>query len=164
MTDALWRIALRAAYRVLRLWWAVRRPETHGAWVAVWRDESLLLIRSSYRRGECTPAGAISRRETPIAAAARELFEEVGIEAAPERLRPAGVHTQRFECRLDHAHFFELDAGPEVVVRIDRREVVHAEFVPRDELDGRPLLPHVRSYLASRASQGSSSASRDADA
>ena len=37
--DALWRIGLRGAYRVLRVYWWLRSPEVHGAYVAVWQGD-----------------------------------------------------------------------------------------------------------------------------
>ena len=55
MTNALVRLVLRAAYRLARAWWFVRRPEAHGAFVAVWHADRLLLVRNSYRGGECVP-------------------------------------------------------------------------------------------------------------
>ena len=159
MLDALWRVALRLAYRSLRVWWWLRQPEAHGAYVAVWRGERLLLIRNSYRRGETVPCGAIARGETPRAAARRELAEEVGIRVPEERLVDAGHHSVEFESKLDHASFFELglEADEEdVEIRVDRREVVWGEFVVEDELGRRPLVPHVRAYLAARAARSQS--------
>jgi len=153
--DALWRIGLRGAYLGLRAWWAIRHPESHGAFVAVWQGETLLLVRNSYRRGESTPAGRIHRGESPAAAAVRELQEEVGILARERDLEPAGVYTVAFEGKTDHAHFFELRVAADVCVRIDRREVVHAAFVERAALAARPLLPHTRSYLDAAPAPGS---------
>jgi 8-oxo-dGTP diphosphatase len=158
MSDALWRIALRCAYRLLRVWWWLFRPEVHGAYVAVWRDDQLLLIRNSYRRGETVPCGAIGRRESVRAAAASELAEEVGIVVGEDELSFACEVTVAFESKTDHAHFFELRVGGEVPVRIDRREVSWAEFVPAAELADRPLVPHLRAYLDQRPAPSSQSA------
>lgn len=151
--DALWRSSLRVAYRALRVWWAIRRPAAHGAFVAVWWEDRLLLVRNSYRPGESVPAGRIRRGEPPVEGAARELLEEVGIAAGPAELAGAGVHVVEFEDKTDHAHFFELRVDARVEPRIDRREVVHAEWVRESALPQRPLLPHTRAYLESR-SQG----------
>src|SRR5262245_32439384 len=35
MLDAFYRLAYNGAYRLMRVYWAVRRPDTHGALVAV---------------------------------------------------------------------------------------------------------------------------------
>jgi ADP-ribose pyrophosphatase YjhB (NUDIX family) len=151
VTDALWRSLLRAAYRVMRLWWAIRRPEAHGAFVAAWQGERLLLVRNSYRSGESVPCGHIRRSESPREGAARELREEVGLVAALEELVPAGVHAVEFEGKYDHAHFFEWRAPTTAMPRIDEREVVHAEWVEEQRLAERPLLPHTRAYLDARS-------------
>jgi ADP-ribose pyrophosphatase YjhB (NUDIX family) len=155
MSDALWRIALRCAYWVLRAWRWLRHPDVHGAFVAVWKGDELLLIRNSYRGGETVPCGAIGRSETPIQAAARELFEEVGIEVDEAELVSVGEVVVEFDDAVDHAHFFELRVGGDVGVRIDQREVIWASFVPAAELRDRPLVPHVRAYLDA-ASQSAS--------
>lgn len=152
--DALWRSSLRVAYRTLRVWWAIRRPATDGAYVAVWREDRLLLVRNSYRPGESVPAGRIRRGEAPVVGAARELLEEVGIAVDPEELIAAGTYVVEFEDKTDHAHFFELRVAARTEARIDRREVVHAEWVSEAELQGRPLLPHTRVYLEQRLRAG----------
>ena len=150
LCDALWRIGLRGAYLVLRGVWWLRNPEMHGAYVAVWQGDRLLLVRNSYRRGETVPCGAIARGESPGQAAVRELAEEVGIACSEAALRFAGELEVAFEGKRDHAHFFELQVPADVVVRIDRREVVWAQFVEREALRGRPLVPHVRAYVDRR--------------
>jgi len=156
--DGLWRAGFRGAYRLQLLWWRVRRPRIEGAYVAVWHAGRVLLIRNSYRRSDSLPAGGLQRGETPTAAALRELSEEVGIRARAEQLAYRGeiVTTHYAE---DHAHVFELhcEAAPEV--RIDRREVVWADFIAPDEALARPLVPPVRRYLESRAA--STAASKD---
>ena len=79
MLDAAIRTAYRLGYPVFRLWWFVRRPRVRGAYVAVWHDGRLLLIRNSYKTGETVPCGGLRRGESPRAGARRELEEEVGI-------------------------------------------------------------------------------------
>ncbi len=66
-----------------------------------------------------------------------------------------------FEFKRDHAHFFELHLENEPRVHVDNREVVWAEFVPETELAGRPLIPHVRSYLTVRAGLDDGTTPRD---
>jgi ADP-ribose pyrophosphatase YjhB (NUDIX family) len=158
MSDALWRIALRCAYRVLRAWWWLRGPEVHGAYVAVWQDDLLLLIRNTYRRGETVPCGAIGGRESVRAAAARELAEEVGIVVPESELTFVCELVVDFENKVDHAHFFELRVEAGIPIRIDHREVAWASFVPAAELADRPLVPHVRRYLDQRRAGPSQSA------
>jgi 8-oxo-dGTP diphosphatase len=147
--DAAWRIAYVVAYRVLRVWWLVGRTRSQGAFVAVWRDGKLLVIRNSYRRSVTIPSGNIDRGETPVQAAARELAEEVGIEVSPEALRFVSELRLDFESKQERAHIFELilPPGDTTEVRIDHREVVWAAFTAPDDLDIGGLSPHVVEYL-----------------
>lgn len=150
MLDALLRTVYRVGYRVMRAWWFVRRPRERGAFVAVWHEGALLLVRNSYRRGETLPCGRIGRGETPRAAARRELREEVGIDLDESALRDAVDFAIDHDHKREHAWVFEWHAPERPDVRVDRREVVWGGFVAEDELDGRPLVPHVRRYLAWR--------------
>ena len=150
--DMLWRTAYRLAYRVLRVWWWIRRPKQRGAYVAMWRGDDLLVIRNSYRTGVTVPCGNIDRRETPREAARRELAEEVGIHVPLEDLMFVCEIQVDFESKDDHAFFFELQrpADASIDVRIDRREVIWADFCPRGLLTNVALVPHVLAYLEHR--------------
>jgi len=146
------RIALRGAYRLQLAWWFVARPRITGSYVAVWHGERVLMIRNSYRRLLSLPAGGLKRGEDHLAAAVRELREEVGIEVRPEELRFAGVILNPSGYAEDHAHFFELRCDGEPVVRVDGREVVWADFLlPHDAL-AQGTARVVRRYLAGHAS------------
>jgi 8-oxo-dGTP diphosphatase len=161
MLDLLWRLGLRIAIHVLRGVWFFTRPDAQGAYVAVWWDDRLLLIRNSYRPGEVIPCGAIKRGETPAHAAARELREEVGIDSAESDLQFVCEICIPFEHKRDHSHFFELHLESEPSMRVDNREVVWAGFVPRRELTTRPLVPHVQRYLTAREQSDDRAAARD---
>jgi 8-oxo-dGTP diphosphatase len=152
LVDAIWRTGYRAAYLLLRVWWKIRTPTHRGAYVALWRGDDLLLIRNSYRGGVTVPCGNIDRGESPREAARRELEEEVGIRVDLDALEFACDFDLSFEAKTDHAYFFELQSPPDarIDVRIDRREVIWADFCPRGSLDNVALAPHVRAYLKQR--------------
>ena len=151
MRNALYRGALWLGYRALILKWRLRRPTLHGACVAVWHEGRLLLIRNSYRRGETLPGGNLRRRESPRAAAQRELAEEVGIDVNEDELTfCCAVHT-RGRYADSHTHVFEIEFEDEPDRTPDQREVVWAGFCPAEELSGRPLIAPVRLYLSKRA-------------
>ena len=154
MLDLLARAGYRIAYRVLRVWWFVWRPDVHGAFVAVWYEGALLLIRNSYRAGETIPCGQVDRGETVRAGARRELREEVGLDAPEHELTLALEFTIAFEHKRDRATVFEWYPVERPRVRVDAREVVWADFVPAEDLAGRPLAPHVARYLAWRKERG----------
>jgi 8-oxo-dGTP diphosphatase len=156
--DALWRVIFAIGYRLMPIWWFVRRPSVEGAYVIVRRPRAdgrwdVLLIRNSYKPGYSPPCGGLVRGEIPVEAALRELHEEVGLSLDPARLRPAGVVALELAHRHDRAHFFDVvlarDARPEL--RVDHREVVWAEFVSDEELPGLRLAPHFRVWLEQHA-------------
>jgi len=158
MIDATYRVALWIGYRLIIAWAFVRRPHISGAHVCVRRPSpsgtgfEVLLVRNSYKTGVTVPCGGIKRRESPSAAAVRELYEEVGIRVAEDALVAETEITLDYMWRTDHAHFFRLDVGADdpVAPRVDRREVVWGEFVDESRLGEYDLVPHVRAYLAWR--------------
>jgi 8-oxo-dGTP pyrophosphatase MutT (NUDIX family) len=86
----------------------------------------LLLIRNSYGDPDAfvLPGGGVGLREEPMAAAARELREETGIERA--RLRLLGEYESRSEGKRDSISLFHgsSDAPP----KADGVEVAEAGF------------------------------------
>jgi len=147
--DAAWRAFYIVAYRLLRIWWFIRRPPCQGVYVAVWRGDELLLIRNSYRSGVTVPCGTLARGESPREAARRELEEEVGIRVAASDLAFIREIEIPFENKQDHAYFFELrrDSGAEIRYQVDNREVVWAHFCSAEHLMNFPLAPHLVAYL-----------------
>jgi ADP-ribose pyrophosphatase YjhB (NUDIX family) len=150
MRDQVWRILMRIAFTLARVWWFLRRPRTQGIFAAVWWDGRLLLIRNSYRAGESAPGGRLDRGESPLEGARRELREEVGLDLPAERFRFTCAFNLPVDFTDDHVSFFEATLDAEPVLRVDNREVVWAEFVPEGELEHHPLSPHVREYLEHR--------------
>ena len=148
--DPLWRLGYRLAHRCLLAWWRLRRPRAEGAGVAVWREGRLLVVRNSYRGTLLDlPGGGVVAGETPRAAAARELREEVGIEVAPATLREVGRLGFTFEHRLIEETVFELRRPAAATrPRPDRREVVWAGWFSPAELGLLPTAPGLRGYLA----------------
>ena len=153
LLDRLWRSALRVAYRLQLAWWYLRRPAIHGSYVAVWHGEHVLVIQNSYRKRLSFPAGGRARGETLLEAARRELREEVGISAPLEELAYYGEFVHHTSYAEDHGHVFELRCASAPEVRVDRREVVWAEFLSRDDALARGVVGVVQLYLESIASR-----------
>jgi 8-oxo-dGTP diphosphatase len=147
LVDAVWRIALRVGFQLARVWWHLRRPHHEGALVALYVGTSLLLVKSSYRDEWNFPGGSVHAGETPVAAARREMEEEIGI--SPQSFVPAGGASGIWDGRRDQVHFFELrlDRLPEL--RLDNREIVAARLVAPEDLQGIAVTPAVTAYLAS---------------
>jgi 8-oxo-dGTP diphosphatase len=148
MLDATIRLGYRWAHRVLRVWWYVRRPRTHGSAVALWHQDVILLVRTSYRGCYCLPGGFVRRGEPSEQAARRELREELGIDLPAGALRHAWHGTIHFESKADAIDIWEAVLDQPPAVRVTGREIVWAGWMdPRVAL-GRRLLPHMIDYLA----------------
>src|SRR5258707_9710393 len=98
--DACWRLFYRLAYRAARLWWAIRRPAATAANTAIWCEDRLLLLTTSYRPGWHFPGGFVHKGEDPPAPDVRETLEEVGIDLAAASLSAPIACNSRSEGRL----------------------------------------------------------------
>lgn len=151
--DGLYRVAYRGAYKLMKAYWTLRRPATHGALVAVWHDGRILLVKNSYVPYYSLPGGYVARGETGRAAARRELAEEVGIVAGEEELTPALEVTHTWEGRTDRVELFNLDLPYEPQVQVDNREVVAGGFYPAEEALRFELFPPIGEVIRRRLAQ-----------
>ena len=147
MIDWAWRLAFRLGFRVMRLWWFVRRPDRDGALVEVWHAERILVVRQSYRQTWTFPGGNILHGEEARRAASRELAEEVGVHVNPDQLRLVHTSSHRWEHCRDHVRIFELHLPAEPRLVIDNREIVAACYQNPETIARLPVPPHIRSYL-----------------
>lgn len=128
VVDRLFQLGYVCAYRLMRLSWALRRPVTHGALVAMWNQGEVLLVKNSYVPYYSLPGGYLRRGETARQAAVRELAEETGIRVQPAELRLSLEEQHEWEFKHDHVTIFELEVASRPHVRVDNREVVEARF------------------------------------
>ena len=147
LIDAAWRTALRLGFRLARVWWHLRRPNHEGALVAIYVGRALLLLKSSYRAEWNFPGGSVHPGEAPVAAAQREMAEEIGLSSYP--LVPAGSVSGIWDGRRDQVHFFELHLDRLPELRLDNREIVAAHLASPEELSGIALTRAVAAYLNS---------------
>jgi 8-oxo-dGTP diphosphatase len=148
--DRGFQLAYVCAYQVMRAYWRVRHPTTHGTLVALWNRGEVLLVRNSYVPYYGLPGGYVRRGETPRQAALRELVEEVGISAQADELELVLDETNEWEGKHDHVQIFALDltARPNVVV--DHREVVEASWWSPERARSLDLFPPLRRVLEQR--------------
>lgn len=150
-------------YRVMRVWWKVARPQTHGAFVGLWCDGRVLVLQNSYAPYRSFPGGGIQRGEEPLAAAVRECREEVGINVRASDLTFEGKTEHLWEGKRDTVWLYSLELPFEPEVIIDHREVSEARFVdPAEVLQGRLFLP-VREHLEQRLRSGETRPSASSD-
>ncbi len=124
------RIALSLAYPIILRLEKALGLLSNVAVVAVWHDDKLLVIKHSYKQGDALPGGTIGLGETPVEAAARELYEEVGISARPDELTPRRL----WRHQKGNTWLFEYRPSSLPLVVPDQREVVAAQFVRRNQL------------------------------
>jgi 8-oxo-dGTP diphosphatase len=143
--DRCWRVAYWIGFRLMRLWWWLRRPDHRGALVAIWFGGRILTVRQSYRANLSWPGGGIRRGEDPRDAACRELAEELGLVVSPSDLALMREMTVDCDFCRDHVSVFELHLQAEPLLTIDNREIVAAHFVePRELLLQKRLSPIIR--------------------
>jgi ADP-ribose pyrophosphatase YjhB (NUDIX family) len=152
LVDRGFQIAYVCAYRMMRTYWMLRHPATHGALVALFNGGEVLLVRNSYVPYYGLPGGYVRRGETATGAALRELLEEVGLSARAEQLELALDETHEWEGKHDHVQIFALDLESRPSVEVDHREVVEASWWPPERALSLRLFPPVRHMLEKRAS------------
>lgn len=145
--DRSFQLAYKVAYRMMRFYWGVRRPATHGALVTLWNDGELLLIQNSYVNYRSLPGGYVGRYETGAEAAVRELREEIGVTARPDQLEKVYDEVKDWEGKRDHVEVFKLTLAARPSVRIDHREVIDAGWYSPEKALELDLFPPIRLIL-----------------
>ena len=141
----------------LRLYWLAAwlyetyrlllKPHTHGALVALWCQERVLLVQTSYRHELSLPGGGVKRGEKANLAARRELLEEVGLEVQAEDLGEPWVLTEHSERGSNTVSIFTLNMDEEPGIEVDGLEIIAYHWLgPQQSLSQR-LTGHLREYL-----------------
>lgn len=150
IVDRAYQVAYVCAYRLMRTYWGIRRPTTHGALVALWHEGEVLLVRNSYVPYYSAPGGYVHRGESSVQAALRELREEVGVYAQPEELTRVIDETHDWEGKRDHVEIFSLDLAHRPNVQVDHREVIQAEWVSPEHALLLDVFPPLRRAIEQR--------------
>jgi ADP-ribose pyrophosphatase YjhB (NUDIX family) len=147
LVDRGFQVAYRCAYQLMRGYWGVRHPKTHGALVVIRNGGEVLLVRNSYVPYYSLPGGYVRRHETALQAALRELAEEVGVSAASDALQLVHDETHDWEGKRDHVEIFALDIATRPRVAVDHREVIEASWWPPERALTLDLFPPLRHVL-----------------
>lgn len=150
MIDLLFRVAYRCAYKMMRTYWGLAHPTTHGALVALWYQGEILLVQNSYVPYRSLPGGYVNRNETGRDAAVRELKEETAIEVRPFELKLALDQWHDWEGKREHIEIFELELKEPIQLKVDNREVIEASFVAPEKALALHLFPPLREVIQRR--------------
>jgi len=132
----------------MTLYWHFFKQATHGAQVAVCVDNSVLLIRNSYRSDYCFPGGHINQNETALQAAVRELREETGIYVNPKQLQQIKKITYLRNGVTCTDSIFKCQFNTIPDIKIDNREVVEGFFVDIANCDALSLQDSAYKILS----------------
>lgn len=144
------RFVFRAAAKAIALYNRAFHPHVRGAGVFVRHGDRILLVRSTYQSWWSLPSGRIDRGEVPIAAAARELREETGLDVAPTALTPLGELQLEHNNIRDRVSFFELRCEREPAVSCDGIEIAELRWASEEELRSLKLWPPLAAWRAKR--------------
>jgi 8-oxo-dGTP diphosphatase len=94
----------------------------------------LLLLRQPPGRGWGLPAGLLKHRERPAVGAARELFEESGVQIDPGDLSPGVPNAIVHMVGVVDTVWFGAVPASATPLRVDGAEVLEAAWFPLDDL------------------------------
>ncbi len=144
--QALRRAVYRVGYRLLRAYWLLARPAKRGVKCLLTRGDEILLVRHSYgpRRRWELPGGGIRHGEAPVAAARREIREELGVDIVG--WRPLGDVHARIDRKRDRLYCFAAELGARALDP-DGVEIAEVGWFALTDLPAE-AAPHIAAIIA----------------
>lgn len=140
----------------------IRRPHTHGALVAIWHNNQVLMVQTSYKKGYGLPGGGVQPEENARDAAVRELNEELEVAIQSSRLQDPWTITEQQRGGRNTVTIFALPwaqvaCAPKTrsthpAFTIDQLEIISTAWMSRDEALKQHLPGHLRQYLETHCS------------
>ncbi len=141
--DHFFQIAYFLAYRMIKMYWGLRKPKTFGALITIWWQGEILLVKNSYLKYFSLPGGYLRKGEKPVEAAIRELQEEVGVQVIADDLTLVFQAEHFWENRRDNVSIFILETSEKPQITVDNREVLSAKFYPPVQALALDLFPPI---------------------
>jgi 8-oxo-dGTP diphosphatase len=108
-----------------------------NACLAIRHQDTVLMVKASYKDHWTFPSGVIDEHEPPLTAAIRETFEETGVVIDPAVCRPLGiVYTSAkngHRDRIGFAFVTELST-PDLTFAVPNDEIEAVQWVPIAEI------------------------------
>jgi 8-oxo-dGTP pyrophosphatase MutT (NUDIX family) len=138
VADVILRTVLTAAHKLMMVRWYLHRPRVYGAHaLALTPQRRLILVKLRYAAGWRVPGGGRKPDEEPVAAALRELREEIGM-VGHGRVRVAGEQEEEVNHRRDRSTLLIVE---DVQYR-PHKWSLEVEQVGEFPLDALPLETH----------------------
>jgi 8-oxo-dGTP pyrophosphatase MutT (NUDIX family) len=139
------RAGFRVAHALLRVYWLIARPHTHGVKCVVREGDDVIFVRHTYgdRGAWELPGGGVRRNEAPRETAAREMREELGVDLAD--WRPLGSIVVRRHGKRTTISCFEGRAADRSIV-VDEGELREVRWCRVDRVP-EPLGEDARMIL-----------------
>lgn len=123
-------LRLRLLYKAATIYWRLFKPVTLGVKALLIKNDSVLLVKHSYRAGWFLPGGGVKKQEDLETAVRRECREEIGGQIGALQL--FGVYSNVNEMKNDHvvvmlSHEFSYQ-GP------NDKEIIDIQFFPMHQL------------------------------
>ncbi len=111
------------------VWYVYFKHSSLRSRVLVVCGDEALLIKGWLSRGKwMLPGGGVGKRESTVAAAVRELKEEIDITTAESALQPVGRHISHFGGLQYKADYFILELQGLPDLKLQKHEIAEAKW------------------------------------
>jgi 8-oxo-dGTP diphosphatase len=97
-------------------------------------DGRLLIVKASYKKHWTVPGGVIDERETPLQAAVRETYEEVGLTINPEDVTFVAVANRTGPVFDTYQFIFKAPLPNDMEIRLQEDEIDEYMLVTREQV------------------------------
>ncbi len=120
-----------------RAWYNSLPGKRVSAATVLRRDDTVLMVKATYKDYWTFPGGVVDEGESPFAAAVRETAEEVGVVLDPQTVQfMSCIYIPERHGFLDRVHFFfqAMELPGDVELALQASEIAEAEWVPITEI------------------------------